>query len=116
MGRMSSVLTILFIFLSSVMINHLHVASSTQWCVARLTATNAQLQSNINFGCSEGVDCSPIQPGGSCFIPNTLINHASFVMNAYYQSHGRTKKACSFKKTGTFAVTDPSFGSCVYGS
>ncbi|XP_010435766.1 PREDICTED: major pollen allergen Ole e 10-like [Camelina sativa] len=116
MVKMSSVSTILFIFLSSVMINHLHLVSSKQWCVATLTATNAQLQQNINVGCSQRVDCRPIRPSGSCFIPNTLINHTSFVMNAYYQSHGRTKKACCFKNTGTFAITDPSFGSCVYGS
>ncbi|AEE82721.1 Carbohydrate-binding X8 domain superfamily protein [Arabidopsis thaliana] len=116
MAKISSLLALLFIILSSIMINHLHVASSTKWCVAKMNATNAQLQGNINFGCSEGVDCGPIQPGGSCYIPNSLVNHASFVMNAYYQSHGRTKKACSFKNTGTFAVTDLSFGKCVYVS
>ncbi|XP_010463329.1 PREDICTED: major pollen allergen Ole e 10-like [Camelina sativa] len=106
--KMSSPLTILFIFLSLIMINHLYVVSSTQWCIATLTATNEQLQDNI--------DCGPIQPGGSCFIPDTLVNHASFVMNAYYQSHGQIMKACSFKNTGTLAATDPSYGSCVYGS
>ncbi|EOA22528.1 hypothetical protein CARUB_v10003182mg [Capsella rubella] len=116
MVKMSSPLTILFIFLSLIMINHLHVVSSKQWCIATLTATNAQLQDNINFGCSQGVDCTPIRPGGYCFVPNTLVNHASFVMNAYFQSHGRTKEACSFKNTGTFAGTDPSWGTCVYGS
>ncbi|XP_020876163.1 glucan endo-1,3-beta-glucosidase-like [Arabidopsis lyrata subsp. lyrata] len=116
MANISSPLTLLFIFLSSIMINHFHVISSKKWCVATLNATSTQLQGNINFGCSAEVDCRPIQPGGSCFIPNTLVNHASFVMNAYYQSHGRTKKACSFKNTGTFAATDPSFGKCVYAS
>ncbi|XP_010499944.1 PREDICTED: major pollen allergen Ole e 10-like [Camelina sativa] len=113
---MSSPLKILFIFLSLIMINHLYVVSSTTWCIATLTATNAQLQDNINFACSQGVDCRPIRPGGSCFVPDTLVNHASYVMNAYYQSHGRTPEACSFKNTGTFAATDPSYGSCVYGS
>ncbi|XP_010479430.1 PREDICTED: major pollen allergen Ole e 10-like [Camelina sativa] len=114
--EMSSPLTILFIFLSLIMINHLYVVSFTQWCIATLTATNAQLQENIDFACSQGVDCGPIQPGGSCFIPNTIAHHASFVMNAYYQSNGRIMKACSFKNTGTLTDTDPSSGSCVYGS
>ncbi|KAL1225256.1 Major pollen allergen Ole e 10 [Cardamine amara subsp. amara] len=116
MAKISSPMTLLFILVSSIMINHIHVVSSKQWCIATLTATDAQLQSNINFGCSQGIDCSPIRPGGSCFIPDKLSNHASFVMNAYYQSHGRTKEACSFGNTGTFAATDPSFGGCVYGS
>ncbi|KAL9816805.1 putative glucan endo-1,3-beta-D-glucosidase [Arabidopsis thaliana] len=97
MAKISSLLALLFIILSSIMINHLHVASSTKWCVAKMNATNAQLQGNINFGCSEGVDCVG------------QFNQAD-------PSHGRTKKACSFKNTGTFAVTDPSFGKCVYVS
>ncbi|KAL9816831.1 putative glucan endo-1,3-beta-D-glucosidase [Arabidopsis thaliana] len=116
MAKISSPLTLLLIMLSSIMINHIHVASSKTWCIATLIATNAQLQANINFACSEGVDCRPIRPGGSCFIPNNLANHASFVMNSYYQTHGRTNQACSFKNTGTFAATDPSFGKCVYAS
>ncbi|KAG7557104.1 X8 domain [Arabidopsis suecica] len=116
MAKISSPLALLFIILFSITINHFHVVSSKTWCIATLTATNEQLQANINFGCSQGVDCTPIRPGGSCFIPNTLVNHASFVMNSYYQSHGRTNQACSFNNTGTFAATDPSFGKCVYAS
>lgn len=118
MAKMSSLLTLLIILLSFIMIHHLPVASSTQWCIADLAATNVQLQANINFGCSQGVDCRPIQPGGSCFNPNTLIKHASFVMNAYYQSHGRTREACSFifGNIGVLTGINPSYGGCVYGS
>ncbi|EOA22157.1 hypothetical protein CARUB_v10002725mg [Capsella rubella] len=115
MVKISLPLTILFVFLSLIMINHLHAASPKTWCVAKLTAANVQLQENINLGCKR-VDCRPIRHGGYCFNPNTLLNHASFVMNAYYQSRNRTQKACNFKNTGTFATTDPSFGSCKYRS
>ncbi|CAN8285443.1 unnamed protein product [Cochlearia groenlandica] len=114
---MAKLVSMIFIFISSIiMIHQFSVVNSTQWCVPTLTATNAQLQSNINFACSHGVDCRPIQPGGYCYTPNTLVNHASFVMNSYYQSNGRTDQACraTFGFTGTFTVTNPSFGSCVY--
>ncbi|EOA21942.1 hypothetical protein CARUB_v10002428mg [Capsella rubella] len=115
MVKMSLPLTILFVFLSLIMINHLQAASHKTWCVAKTTATTAQLQENLILGC-KAVDCRPIRPGGYCFTPYTLLNHASFVMNAYYQSHNRSQKACSFKNTGTIAIRDPSFGTCKYGS
>lgn len=119
MTNLSRTLNLLFIFLSSsIMIHYFPVASSTQWCVASLASTNVQLQANINFGCSQRVDCRPIRPGGSCFSPNTLINHASFVMNTYYQSHGRTTEACRFifGNTGMFTGINPSYGGCIFGS
>ncbi|CAA7047527.1 unnamed protein product [Microthlaspi erraticum] len=75
--------------------------------MARDTATNEQLQANIDFACSHGVDCSLIQPGGSCYNPNTLIDHASYVMNAYYHSHGRIEEACSFNHSSWFVFKDP---------
>lgn len=117
MSKMCLLLKLFFILLSVVMIHQFPVVTSTQWCVATFTATNAQLQANIDSVCNQGrYDCSPIKPGGICFNPNTLPNHASFVMNLYYQKNGRTKEACNFGNTGTFTVTDPSYGGCVYGS
>ncbi|KAF3506557.1 hypothetical protein F2Q69_00001319 [Brassica cretica] len=93
-----STLIFIFLLLSFIMIHHLPVVSSTNYyCAAGVDSTPLQLQLNINFGCSQGVDCRAIQPGGSCFNPNKLINHASsYVMNAYYQTHGRTQEACKF--------------------
>ncbi|EOA28338.1 hypothetical protein CARUB_v10024539mg [Capsella rubella] len=116
---MSRMLNLQFIFISSIiMIHYFPIAISTKWCVANTASTNVQLQANINFGCSQGVDCSQIRSGGSCFSPNTLINHASYVMNAYYQSHGRTTEACNFifGNTGMFTTINPSYGGCVFRS
>lgn len=60
--------------------------SEPKWCVTSLSATDAQMQANFGWLCGETiVDCDPIKPGGPCFEPNTLRNHASFVMNEYYQ-------------------------------
>ncbi|ESQ51488.1 hypothetical protein EUTSA_v10017796mg [Eutrema salsugineum] len=119
MAKMSPLLTLFVVLLSSMMIHHLPVASSTKWCVASPTAKEKQLQDNITFACSQmGVDCRPILPDGACYNPNTLLSHASYVMNAYYQSHDRTDQACTFffPNSGTFTTTNPSYGACVYPS
>ncbi|RZC78762.1 hypothetical protein C5167_002956 [Papaver somniferum] len=84
-----------------------------QWCVPTQTATDAQLQANINYVCSQGtVDCKPIQAGGACFNPNSLKAHAVYAMNAYYQKSGRHAFNCDFSKTGVITSADPSHDTC----
>ncbi|AED97721.1 putative X8 domain-containing protein [Arabidopsis thaliana] len=90
------------------------VVTCRQWCTPMPNTSDEQLQANIDFACSNGVDCTPIQPGGNCYNPNTLFDHASYVMNAYYHSHGRVEDACRFNRSGCFVVVDPSKDSCVY--
>ncbi|XP_010444206.1 PREDICTED: major pollen allergen Ole e 10-like [Camelina sativa] len=110
---MSSQLLTVFLLLSAVAIPV--VTSNRQWCMAMNTASAEQLQANIDYACSQhNVDCRPIQPGGSCYEPNTLLDHASYAMNAYYQNNGRIDSACKFNRTGCFIFVDPSHGSCVF--
>lgn len=78
------------------------------WCVPKPDATDVALQSNIDYICSNGIDCSPTQPGGACFMPNTIRAHASFLMNSYYQAKGRHDFDCDFANTGVIASSDPS--------
>uniref|UniRef100_A0A0D3C640 X8 domain-containing protein n=1 Tax=Brassica oleracea var. oleracea TaxID=109376 RepID=A0A0D3C640_BRAOL len=52
--------------------------------------------------------------GGSCYDPNTPVNHASVAMNLYYQAQGRHQRDCYFEGSGLITVTDPSYGSCKY--
>jgi hypothetical protein len=85
-----------------------------KWCVPKPDATVAQLQSNIDYVCSNGADCRPIQAGGACFEPNNVRSHAAFIMNAYYQTNGRNDFNCDFAHTGVITSTDPSNGSCKY--
>ncbi|ESQ31585.1 hypothetical protein EUTSA_v10005328mg [Eutrema salsugineum] len=110
---MSTQLLTLLVLLSAAAIQHLPVATCNEWCVALPASTKEQLQANIDFGCRQ-VHCTAIQPGGSCYYPNTLVDHASFVMNSYYQSHDRTADACSFNNSGFLTSSDPSNGPCVY--
>ncbi|KAK3205654.1 hypothetical protein Dsin_019700 [Dipteronia sinensis] len=83
-------------------------APGRTWCVAKPGTRDDLLQQNINYACNN-VDCSPsTDDGGSCYNPTTLINHASFAMNLYYQSMDRNSTSCDFKQTGLIVMTDPS--------
>ncbi|XP_022899477.1 glucan endo-1,3-beta-D-glucosidase-like [Olea europaea var. sylvestris] len=87
------------------------------WCVPKPAGvTDAQLQENITFACSKGIDCSPIQKGGACFEPNTLESHASYVMNLLYQTTGRNPWSCDFFHTATLTTINPSYKGCIYPS
>ncbi|KAG5015381.1 hypothetical protein JHK82_021062 [Glycine max] len=74
---------------------------------ARSNAGYGALKSGLAFACSHGADCRAIQPGGSCFNPNTIQNHASYAFDSYYQTHAKNPAACNFGGTATIAVTNP---------
>lgn len=78
------------------------------WCIAKPGATNQALQQNLDYVCSQpGVDCGPIQPGGTCF-SNDIYSQASYAMNAYYQKNGHNDFNCDFSQTGLITSTNPS--------
>ncbi|KAK6136767.1 hypothetical protein DH2020_029480 [Rehmannia glutinosa] len=78
------------------------------WCVPRPGISDAQLQANLDYACGQGIDCSPIQPGGPCFEPTTVLSHAAYAMNLLYQSAGRNPWNCDFMQTATLTSTNPS--------
>ncbi|XAR72015.1 Glucan endo-1,3-beta-D-glucosidase [Bertholletia excelsa] len=89
--------------------------ATKQWCVPKLEASDTALQADVLWACGEGgVDCGPIQNGGSCFEPNTVRSHAAYVMNAYYQAKGHQDFNCDFSGTGVVTASDPSYGACQY--
>ncbi|KAL3521099.1 hypothetical protein ACH5RR_019248 [Cinchona calisaya] len=89
-------------------------AAGKKWCVPKANTTDAALQSNIDYVCKQGLDCSPIQAGGACFDPNNVRSHAAFLMNSWYQSMGKADYDCDFSQTGFLTSTDPSYGTCNY--
>ncbi|XP_021763785.1 major pollen allergen Ole e 10-like [Chenopodium quinoa] len=91
------------------------VSFAKTWCVAKPSAVDADLENNVEFVCNQvGIDCSIIQEGGQCYYPASLVNHASVVMDLYFQKAGRSAFNCDSSKTGLLAVTDPSYGGCLY--
>ena len=67
------------------------------WCVAKPTVPDPIIREAMDYACGAGAECESILPGGSCYEPNTLLAHASFAFNSYWQ---RTKVAggtCDFE-------------------
>ena len=84
-------------------------STGTTWCIASSNATEADLQNALNWACGPGdVDCTAIQPSQPCYEPDTLVSHASFAFNSYYQQNGATDVACSFGGAGLKVTKDPS--------
>ncbi|CAK9314114.1 unnamed protein product [Citrullus colocynthis] len=89
--------------------------SSVVYCVAKDGADPGKLQNGLNWACGQGgANCSAIQPGQPCFLPDNIINHASYAFNDYYQKMQRNGGTCDFEGTATLTNTNPSHGSCVY--
>ncbi|KAJ4811391.1 hypothetical protein LUZ62_023957 [Rhynchospora pubera] len=85
------------------------------WCVAHPSATQSDLQIALDWACGLGAtDCAALQPGGACYQPDTLLSHASYAFNSYYQQNGNSDIACNFGGTATIIMRDPSYGSCKY--
>ncbi|KAL0442463.1 UNVERIFIED_CONTAM: Glucan endo-1,3-beta-glucosidase 12 [Sesamum latifolium] len=89
----------------------------TTWCVARPGASPADLQIALDWACGLGkADCRAIQAGGPCFEPDTLLSHASYAFNTYYQQNGNSDIACYFGGTAALTHNNPSHGRCVFAT
>ncbi|XP_042519042.1 glucan endo-1,3-beta-glucosidase 7-like [Macadamia integrifolia] len=89
-------------------------AKPAGWCVPNSGVSDAQLQTNLDYACGQGIDCSPIQQGGACYEPNTVASHAAYAMNLLYQTAGRNPWNCDFSQTATVTSTNPSYNTCIY--
>ncbi|XP_048141876.1 major pollen allergen Ole e 10-like isoform X2 [Rhodamnia argentea] len=89
---------------------------SSSWCIASQSVSQTALQVALDYACGYGgADCSAIQPGGSCYNPNTVRDHASYAFNKYYQKNP-VPTSCSFGGTAVVTSTDPSTSTCQYQS
>ena len=82
--------------------------NTSKWCVPKAEVSDEQLQANLDYACSQGIDCGPIQPGGACFEPNTVASHAAFAMNLYYQTSAKNQWNCDFSQSATLTSQNPS--------
>jgi len=63
------------------------------------TTPVAQLIAALQYVCNPSIlNCSPINPGGQYYIPNTPLDHCNWAFNAYFQLHRASQGvgACSF--------------------
>ncbi|XP_072973300.1 glucan endo-1,3-beta-glucosidase-like [Typha angustifolia] len=89
-------------------------ADVKHWCIAKPNADVMSLQENLDYVCGQGINCSPIQPGGECYFPETVQAHATYAMNAYFQASGQNAFDCDFGQTGMITSIDPSYENCKY--
>ena len=88
---------------------------ANMWCVAKGDVGKEKLQSALEYACGEGgADCHPIQPGATCYNPNTVEAHASFAFNSYYQKKSRAMGSCYFGGAAYVVTQHPRYGSCEF--
>ncbi|KAG0621144.1 hypothetical protein M758_4G272500 [Ceratodon purpureus] len=83
------------------------------WCVVLRNSDVYAVQTALNWACAR-INCGPTYVGGTCFIPNTIWDHASWAFNAYYNSMNGAQDACNFSGTAYVSSNDPSSEQCFY--
>lgn len=78
------------------------------WCVAKPSVPDPIIQEAMNYACGTVADCDSILPSGPCFLPNTLIAHASYAFNSYWQRTKVGGGTCEFGGTAMLVTVDPS--------
>lgn len=79
------------------------------WCVAKPSVPPETLQEALDYACGEGdADCEAISPTGSCYYPDTVVAHASYAFNSYWQKTKSIGGTCGFGGTAMLINSDPS--------
>ncbi|KAF9621191.1 hypothetical protein IFM89_016685 [Coptis chinensis] len=83
------------------------------WCVAKPSVPEEKLKVAMDYACGlGGADCEEIRPHGSCYYPDTMVAHASYAFNSYWQKNKKNGGTCSFGGTAMVINANPSFQQC----
>ncbi|KAM1358958.1 hypothetical protein ACFX15_045162 [Malus domestica] len=93
---------------------HKKPPQSAAWCVANPAVPDPIVQEALDYACGSGADCKSIQPSGSCYKPDTLLSHASYAFNSYWQKTKAAGGTCDFGGTAMLVTVDPSFDGCKF--
>ncbi|KAL4320468.1 hypothetical protein AHAS_Ahas14G0013500 [Arachis hypogaea] len=77
------------------------------WCVAKPTVPDPIIKAAMDYACGSGAECKNIQPNGACYIPNTMLAHASYAFNSYWQNTKVGGGTCDFGGTAMLVTVDP---------
>ena len=84
-----------------------------EYCAANAGAGDGALQSAINWACGGYVDCTNISIGGPNYYPDTVLSHASWVFNQYFQANaGQGASACDFNGAGLLTICGTNCTTC----
>ncbi|CAL4919104.1 unnamed protein product [Urochloa decumbens] len=84
-----------------------------QWCISDEQTPDDFLQQALNWACSPGgADCTMIEPNKSCYLPNTVRDHASYAFNNYWRKFKKHGGTCYFNAAAIVTDLDPSHNSC----
>lgn len=85
------------------------------WCVAKPSVPADTLQQALDYACGEGgADCDAIGAQGSCYFPDSLVAHASYAFNSYWQKNKDNGGTCGFGGTAMLVNSDPSYQHCQF--
>ncbi|KAF6140120.1 hypothetical protein GIB67_028926, partial [Kingdonia uniflora] len=111
---LETVVVVMAMMMMMVVVHGQGTVGGGTWCVAKSNVSEQILQTGLDYACGAGADCAPIQSNGLCYLPNTRPAHASYAFNSYYQRKSASPGACDFNGAATVAMSDPSYGSCIY--
>lgn len=84
-----------------------------EWCIADEQTPDDDLQKALDWACGYGgADCRMIQPNKTCYLPNTVRDHASYAFNSYWQKSKNKGGSCYFNSAAMVTDLDPSHGPC----